>query len=219
MAMSLATATAALGPTACSSSSSGDKPSGGNEAAVQTGDASAVGVTDSGGSGSSVEASSGDDDSGDDGASSCQTGSYASDTYAPNLTKVGKPASGAPDDGGSASLTFVLTGNQVSGAASPPLEPYTNTFTLKLLDASGQPVTDATVTLPTDNQALGWPFQKDPWMPLHQHGSSIVPTVTNNGDGTYAVSTYFFMAGLWQIYFVAQTATVTDSAMFSFCLQ
>jgi hypothetical protein len=52
------------------------------------------------------------------------------------------------------------------------------------------------------------------------HGSSITPTVTNNGDGTYSLSIYFFMAGLWQIYVVAETADgVTDSAEYSFCLQ
>jgi hypothetical protein len=33
------------------------------------------------------------------------------------------------------------------------------------------------------------------------------------------VSTYFFMPGLWQIYIAAQTASVIDSAEYSFCLQ
>ena len=51
-----------------------------------------------------------------------------------------------------------------------------------------------------------------------EHGASIDPTVTNNGDGTYSISVYFFMAGLWDVYIVAQTATVTDSAEYAFCL-
>jgi hypothetical protein len=157
----------------------------------------------------------------DDGAASCQTGGLPTDTYAVNLQKVGKPASGDPSDAGaSGPLTFILEGNEVGDASSPPLEPDTNLFTLKLMDSTGQPVNSATVTLPTDSQALGWPFSKNPWMPLHMHGSSITPTVTNNNDGTYSLSIYFFMAGLWQIYIVAETADgVTDSAEYSFCLQ
>jgi hypothetical protein len=212
----LAAAGACLGAAGCSSSSSASASPGGNEAAAATNDA-AVAIT--------VDASVDDDAaaSSDDAsaASSCQTGGLPTDTYAANLMKVGRPASGgaAGDASSSGGLTFVLTGNTVAGAASPPLEPYTNIFTLKLLDASGQPVTDATVTLPTNNQALGWPYSKDPWMPLHQHGASIIPTVTNNGDGTYAISTYFFMPGLWQIYLVAQTPSLTDSAEYAFCLQ
>lgn len=201
-------AAACVGTAGCSSSSSASASPGGNEAAVAANDA-AVAATD--------DASVDEDDA--DTGSSCQTGGLPTDTYGPNLMKVGRPASGATEDSGSPGLTFVLMGNTVAGAASPPLEPYTNTFTLKLLDASGQPVTDATVMLPTNDQALGWPYAKDPWMPLHQHGSSIIPTVTNNGDGTYAVSTYFFMPGLWQIYLVAQTSSVTDSAEYSFCLE
>ncbi len=166
-----------------------------------------------------ASADAADDDA--DAGSSCQTGGLPTDTYAPNLKKIGRPASGDPqgDAGSSGALTFVLESDEVADAASGPLEPYTNSFTLQLLDSTGQPVKDATVTLPSNDQALGWPFSKNPWMPLHQHGSSIISTVTNNGDGTYAISTYFFMPGLWQIYLVAQTASVTDSAEYSFCLQ
>ncbi len=97
-----------------------------------------------------------------------------------------------------------------------------NVFTLKLTDASGQPVKDATVTLPGYDEAVGWTNSKDPWMPLMNHGSSIAPPpVTNNGNGTYGVSVYLSMAGLWQIYIVAQTTDgLTDSAEYSSpCLQ
>jgi len=102
----------------------------------------------------------------------------------------------------------------------PPNEPNINSFTLKLTDSSGQPVTDAMVLLPTDNQALGWGYSKDPWMPLHGHGASVGPMIANNGDGSYTLSVDLFMAGLWWIYVVAETPSgVTDSALFSFCLQ
>ena len=49
----------------------------------------------------------------------------------------------------------------------------------KIEDASGQAVKDAVVSLPSDASPYG-----DPWMPVHRHGSSILPMVTNNGDGT-----------------------------------
>jgi len=163
--------------------------------------------------GATLEASTGDD------ASTCQSGSFHVDTYAPGLTKSGAPASGG--EAGGPGLTFILESDEVGDAAASPAEPYTNVFTLKLMDSNNEPVTNATVLLPTNDQALGWAFSKDPWMPLHGHGSSVTPTIMNNGDGTYSISVYFFMPGFWQIYIVAETQTpaVTDSALFEFCLQ
>jgi hypothetical protein len=182
---------------------------------------------DEGGVGNNVSTSNPDGSPNEDAPSAddapqCQSGSYHVDTYAPPITKVGSPASGNQDDAASSHLTFILESDVVMGVASSPADPFTNLFTLKLIDSSGQPVKDATVTLPTNDTALGWPFQKNPWMPQHMHGASIVPTVTNNQDGTYGISVYFFMPGLWQVYLVAQTTganAVTDSAMYSFCLQ
>lgn len=206
---------AIIGAAACSSGTNASSHVGSNDE-VSTGDMPASGGDTADAAGAAVE-----DDAAEEAAASCQTGGLPTESYTPGIMMPGKPASGDPpaEGGASGALTFILKGNEVGDAAAPPLEPYTNLFTLELLDATGQPVKDAMVTLPTDNQALGWPFSKNPWMPLHQHGSSIVPTITSNGDGTYAVSLYFFMPGLWQIYLVAQTASVTDSAEFSFCLQ
>jgi len=152
-----------------------------------------------------------------DAAPTCQHDNYPVDPWAPPIAKVGKPASG--DDAGAAgALTFTLVSDDVGDAAASPAQPFTNVFTMKLTDSSGQPVTNATVLLPTKDQALGWTYSADPWMPLHGHGASILPSVTNNMDGTYAVSTYFFMPGFWWVYLVAETDTVTDSALFSFCV-
>jgi hypothetical protein len=171
------------------------------------------------------DAATSSDDAGvtvtDDGAATCQHGTYTVDTFAPNLQKTGYPASGDPSDAGaSGALTFILESNEIGDAAAPPAEPYMNAFTLKLMDSSGQPIKDATVTLPANNQALGWSFARNPWMPLMNHGSSILsPPVTNNEDGTYGISVYLSMAGLWAIYIVAQTTDgITDSAEYTFCL-
>lgn len=218
LAAGLAAAGMCLGTAGCSSGSGANSSPGGTDASVAASDAAVAVTVDGSTDVDGAAAASGDDAAA---ASNCQTGGLPTDTYAANLMKVGQPASGsaAGDAGSSGGLTFILMGNTIAGAASPPLEPYTNVFTLKLVDASGQPVTDANVTLPTNDQALGWPNPKNPWMPLHGHGASITPTVTSNGDGTYAVSTYFSMTGLWQIYLVAQTPSLTNSAEYAFCLE
>jgi hypothetical protein len=152
-----------------------------------------------------------------DNTSGCQTGGLPTDPWAPAVMKVGKPASGDPA-GDAGVFTFAIESNEIGGVASVPASPKTNVLTLKLTDASGQPVKDATVMLPTNNQALGWAVSKNPWMPLHQHGASVDPSFTNNGDGTYALTVYFSMPGLWQIHIVAQTAALTDSADYAFCV-
>jgi hypothetical protein len=139
------------------------------------------------------------DEAGDDAAaavgadadSECAPGQYPEDNIAPGLTKPG--AAGA--------LTFAV----VSAAPVPPGVNY-NTWVIKVLDSTGQPVTDAT-----------FPLIKT-WMPLHGHPSSIVPTSTNNGDGTYTLKVYLFMPGLWQITPHVQTGSTTDSAVFTFCV-
>jgi hypothetical protein len=127
-----------------------------------------------------------------DPAVDCASGGlYQPDTYAASLAKPG--SSGA--------ITFVL-------ASAEPAPPGvdSNTWVMRLVDATGAPIVDA--TFPTIKT----------WMPLHGHSSSVVPTATSNGDGSYAISLYLFMPGLWQITFDAQSGSQTDSAMFTFCV-
>jgi hypothetical protein len=39
-----------------------------------------------------------------------------------------------------------------------------------------------------------------PWMPSHNHGTSVQPTVVNMNGGTYRIdNVYFFMAGHWEL--------------------
>jgi hypothetical protein len=112
-------------------------------------------------------------------------------TYAPNLSMPGM----------SGAFTFVL----VSSDPAPPAN-NSNVFVLRLLDAGGQPVADATVSvLPT--------------MPLMSHGTSKV-LVTANGDGTYTLQPlYLFMPGLWEIAITAQSGSAQDGASFFFCVE
>jgi hypothetical protein len=81
------------------------------------------------------------------------------------------------------------------------------TWVLKITDASGKPVTDAT-----------FPMIKT-WMPQHQHSSTAQPAPRNNGDGSYEIDDlYLYMAGVWEVTFEAQSGSTSDSAVFRLCL-
>jgi YtkA-like len=113
--------------------------------------------------------------------------------YAPNLTA--KSQSGA--------LTYIL----LSSDPAPPAA-ENNTWSMKITNDAGvaQPNVTATVV---------------PFMPDMGHGTSIVPSMTSNGDGTYSVTPlYLFMAGIWSITFTTTPASgPTDSAAFFFCIE
>ena len=104
-------------------------------------------------------------------------------------------------------LSFVITGSMYN-----PLAVDNNMWTLKILDASGQPVKDAMLTFPKN----GHPG--DPWMPDHTHATTPAQ-VKNNMDGTYTINPlYFFMGGVWSLYINATSGSVTDSTTFTFCV-
>jgi hypothetical protein len=95
----------------------------------------------------------------------------------------------------------------VESRPGPPIK-GTNAMTLEVLDAGGQPVDGATITI-------------TPWMPDHAHGSAVKPIVTPMGGGKYDVEkVYLAMAGLWQIKVAVQPAGggPLQETMFQFCL-
>jgi hypothetical protein len=187
---------------ACSSGSSGATGDGGGGPGSQGSTVDAALTVDAAMTGDGAMA----DDGGasEAGATACASLNYPVDPFATGMKKAGKAGI----------FTFVL----VSADPSPPNDPQFNTWTVQVLDASGAPVPGATISLPNSDPALGWSFQKNPWMPNMSHGSSVVNTITNNGDGTATVKVYFSMTGLWQTFVVAQSGSQTDSATFSFCL-
>ncbi len=108
---------------------------------------------------------------------------------------------GMSQKGASGVFTFVLV--EASGGAIGVGE---DTWTVKLLDASGNPVEGA--TFPTIKA----------WMPEHNHGWTGA-MAADAGGGTYTISNlYLFMAGFWQITLDAQAGGMTDSTVFTFCL-
>jgi hypothetical protein len=156
-------------------------------------------------SGSNAGGDAGDPTSNPDGEVICVWQNLHPDPYVTGLKKVGT-LSGA--------FTFVL----VKADPVPPAEPATNTWTIQVLDQSGKPVTDAMVTLPKDMASIGYAFPKNPWMPAMHHGNTLLQMQpTSNGDGTFTAQLYFSMAGLWQVFFEAQSGTTTDAVSFYFC--
>jgi hypothetical protein len=83
-----------------------------------------------------------------------------------------------------------------------------NTWTVRVEDAGGAPVTGASMTVA-------------PFMPDHGHGSPLVPTATANSDGSYTISPlYFFMPGVWRVGITVSTsdASLPSTADFFFCV-
>ena len=104
---------------------------------------------------------------------------------------------------------------QTSGALSiklmeanpaPPAK-QSNVLTFQVDDASGKAVDGATLSV-------------TPFMPDHGHGSSVKPTITAKGGGTYEVTNvYLPMPGLWRLTVTVQMPNVAaQDAAFSFCI-
>ena len=152
--------------------------------------------TGSQGSGSTSASSSagGDGGSQDDGpAVTCQNDPRV-DTYVANLTKAS--ASGA--------LKITLS-------ASDPAPPTVglNTWSIKVADGAGAPVSNASIGV-------------DLFMPDHGHGSSVVPSIAPQPSGEYAIKNlYFFMPGVWRITISlpgAGDGGAGESVQFFFCV-
>jgi hypothetical protein len=114
------------------------------------------------------------------------------DTFTANLSKTS--TSGA--------LKVVI----VSGDPAPPTA-GTNTWVIKVLDANGAPVAVAP--------------KVDPFMPDHNHGTSIKAVANPQPDGTFQVTPlYLFMPGVWRITFTGAAADggVPESVAFFFCV-
>jgi hypothetical protein len=100
-----------------------------------------------------------------------------------------------------------LTVHFMDASPSPPAK-GNNVWTVQLLDAGAKPVNGATIVT-------------RPFMPDHNHGSSIKPQATAKGqDGTYEITPVnLFMPGIWQITFtVTAPGGVDDSAVITFCV-
>lgn len=83
-----------------------------------------------------------------------------------------------------------------------------NVWMLKIEDASGAAVNDATLST-------------EAFMPDHGHSSTVVPQITFKGDGTYEIAGLdLFMPGVWEITIdIAPPGGTVQSVLFTFCVQ
>src|SRR5438876_381044 len=117
---------------------------------------------------------------------------------------------------GSASIEKVGAGvGQVDGSSSgqrpPPPSPQpisaaaVATRALQVVDASRGPV-DAVIPLMNG---------VSPYMPDHQHGTSIAPVATGQGSGGYQVTPlYLYMSGYWEITLDMLAPPAADASAF-----
>ena len=129
----------------------------------------------------------------DDGTLRCDTETRA-DIYAPDMMAVG-------NDG----LFRIRLLESVPG----PPEKGDNNFTIELLEGGADvAVPDATLSV-------------TPFMPDHNHGTSIVPTVTPATQaGQYEIDRInLWMPGLWEVRIDVDDQTDTDEVVFSFCIE
>ncbi len=65
----------------------------------------------------------------------------------------------------------------------------------------GEQSAEYTISDPQTGQPLsGLTLDVVPWMPVMQHGTSVVPSVSETKPGTYVISNVdLFMPGLWEL--------------------
>jgi len=117
--------------------------------------------------------------------------------------RVEQYTAGMEKAGSDGALSFKLA----ESAPAPPSK-GSNTFTLAVTDANGDP---ADVELSVDLK-----------MPDHGHGTSVVPKITFDADAqVFKIEPlYLFMAGVWRIDFTATAGDEpVDSASFFFCIE
>jgi hypothetical protein len=119
-------------------------------------------------------------------------------------SRVHSYSAGMEVSSGDGGATFTL----MNSDPAPPAN-QNNTWTVKIVDASGNPVTGATLSVV-------------PTMPYMGHGTPIHPEVSEQGDGVYSIADInLFMAGIWEV--AINASTPSDSAGYTvswfFCVQ
>jgi hypothetical protein len=132
-----------------------------------------------------------DDESSDDAAANDCSTETRADTYMLGLTKAGEQVQ----------VKFV------DAMPAPPAR-FDNTWTVELLDMADAPMDDMAIVV-------------TPFMPDHQHGTTVVANVEpGDAPGQYVLEPVnLHMAGLWDVTLdITLPDTTTDSVTFSFCV-
>jgi hypothetical protein len=122
---------------------------------------------------------------------SCATETRAV-AYAPHLTR--------PTASGAFEVELVQS-------APPPPARGSESWTVRVVDAAGAPQDGLTLTV-------------SPFMPDHNHGTSVKAVITPTGAGTYTIAPlYLYMAGYWEVTVNVQSATSgKDPVVFPVCI-
>jgi hypothetical protein len=108
-----------------------------------------------------------------------------------------------PSSGGSFVVTLLTNhpGYPEDNMAAGPEVKGVNTWNMQIVNAAQAPVDGMVMTA-------------SPYMPDHQHGTSIVPVVTGQGGGDYQVAPlYLYMSGYWEITLDMQAPPSGDAAV------
>jgi hypothetical protein len=97
---------------------------------------------------------------------------------------------------------------KVTAGSPDPAVKGPNTWTVQIDDGTGAPVDGLTLKV-------------TPFMPDHNHGTSVKATVTPMGSGGYAITPlYLYMAGYWEVTVDITPATgSSDSVVLPICIQ
>ncbi|HVY31933.1 MAG TPA: FixH family protein [Polyangiaceae bacterium] len=186
---------------ACSTGTSGDEPADVHAGAGPGGEGGVAGSVEAGGGGSEAVASAGGAPAEwAPGGAGAATGGFASIACADETRAV-------PYEAG-LELTSEELGLRLRLAQSRPTPRVGNlTWTLRVEDAAGEPVNGASVKV-------------SPFMPDHHHGSPLIPTVKESGDGVYvATPINLIMPGFWRTTVRVTTDGWTDTVIIPLCIE
>ena len=119
-----------------------------------------------------------------------------------------------------ATVTSASTADS-SGATAPTAAIGLATFAVAITTAgeagAGAAATGVAMTIPPSPAQV----PADPYMPVHKHGASTSPLITDQSGGLFGVSNVdFFMGGFWELYLdlTPAGAATADRVTFQICI-
>jgi hypothetical protein len=141
--------------------------------------------------------------------------------YAPGISVLS-------DSGAYRAAILTASTDQGSGAPVPTAAIGYDTFTVSVTSVA--PVTDGgagtDAGAPPEGLTMTTPpiggngKPADPYMPVHLHGASTIPSITAQGGGAFSVAAIdFFMAGYWELYLqLTPPGGAADPLTFKICI-
>lgn len=97
---------------------------------------------------------------------------------------------------------------EIVSADPSPHQEGNNTMVVKVMDASDQPLTGVTFDV------------VETYYPPGQHGTPIVPEITENGAGEYSITQINYVhEGIWTLTMELTAGSMTDTLFFEFCVE